>query len=109
LRQTFRTLKNASEDRFREGDNLNTNVVLDEAWRYAPPPHLASDPEIKALSIDLAGYARDTRKFGIGWTYITQTTRSLNPDIWDQLTVRVMGYGLAGADVEKVAEQVDDR
>lgn len=109
LRQVCRTLKNASEAAFRDGDNLNTNVVFDEAWRYAPPPHLASDDEIKALSIDLAGYARDTRKFGIGWTYITQTCRSLNGDIWDQLSVRVLGYGLAGADLEKVAEQVDDR
>lgn len=109
LRQVCRTLKRASEASFREGETLNTNVVFDEAWRYAPPPHLASDPEIKALSIDLAGYARDTRKFGIGWTYVTQTTRSLNSDIWDQLTVRMMGYGLAGADIEKIAEQLDDR
>ena len=109
LMQVFRTLKNASEASFKAGDNLNCNVVLDEAWRFAPPPHLASAPEIKELSIMLASFARDTRKFGIGWTYITQTTRSLNPDIWDQLTVRAMGYGLAGADIEKVAEQVDDR
>jgi hypothetical protein len=109
LRQVCRTLKRASESAFRAGLNLNTNVVFDEAWRFAGPPHLATDPEIKALSTDLAGYSRDTRKFGIGWTYITQTTRSLNPDIWDQLTVRILGYGLAGADIEKVAEQVDDR
>lgn len=109
LSQVFRTLKNASEASFREGDNLNCNVVLDEAWRFAPPPHLATEPEIKELSVLLASFARDTRKFGIGWTYITQTTRSLNPDIWDQLTIRALGYGLAGADMEKVAEQVDDR
>jgi hypothetical protein len=109
LRQVFRTLKGASESAFRNADNLNTNVALDEAWRYAPPPHLASDEEIKHLSIDLSGYARDFRKFGIGMTFITQTTRSINQDIWDQMTVRVLGYGLAGADVEKVAEQVDDR
>lgn len=109
LAQICRTLKNASESAFRNGENLNTNVVFDEAWRFAPPPHLASDDEVKALSILLAGLARDTRKFGIGWTYITQTTRSINQDIWDQMTVRVLGYGLAGADIEKVAEQVDDR
>lgn len=109
LRQVCKTLKTASEAAFRGGENLNTNVIFDEAWRFAPPPHLASSDEVKKLSIDLAGYARDTRKFGIGWTYITQTTRSLNPDIWDQVTVRVLGYGLAGADLEKVGEHVDDR
>lgn len=108
LRQACRTLKTASEDKFRAGETLNTMVVFDEAWRYAPPPHNATDEEIKALSTDLAGYARDTRKFGIGWTFITQTPRSLNAEIWDQLSVRVIGYGLGGNELAKVAEQLDD-
>lgn len=109
LRQVCRTLKRASEAAYREGDTLNTNVVLDEAWRYVPPPHLASDEEIKALSTDMAGYFRDTRKFGIGWCLISQSPRSINSDCWDQMTVRVLGYGLAGPDIERIAEQVDDR
>jgi hypothetical protein len=108
LRQACRTLKHASEAAFRGGETLNTMVVFDEAWRYAPPVHLASDDEIKELSKDLAGYARDTRKFGIGWFYITQSPRSLNGDIWDQLSIRILGYGLGGADLAKVAEQMDD-
>lgn len=109
LRSVFRDIKIVSESRFREGRTLNTLIGLDEAWRYAPPPRNASDPEVAALTTDLAGYARDTRKFGIGWFYITQTTRSLNPDIWDQLTYRAFGYGLAGPDVDKIAEILDDR
>lgn len=109
LSQVCSTLKQASEAAFRDGETLNTMVVFDEAWRFAPPPMLAPIPEIKALSVELGGYARDTRKFGIGWTYITQTTRSLNPDVWDQLSIRVMGYGLSGADLDKVGETLDDR
>lgn len=109
LRNLFGTLKRASEAKFRQGISLNTLVVLDEAWRYAAPPAKVEEPEMAALSKDLAGYARDTRKFGIGWLYITQATRSINPDIWDQLSVRLFGYGLAGADVDKMAEIVDDR
>lgn len=108
LRKACRTLKEASEAAFRDGDTLNTMVIFDEAWRFAPPPHTTSDEEIKALSSDLAGYARDTRKFGIGWAYITQSPRGLNPEIWDQLLVRVIGYGLGGADLDKLAEQMDD-
>lgn len=109
LRQLFRTLKRAAESAFRDGANLNVNVVLDEAWRYAAPPAQITDPELKALSMDLAAFARDTRKFGIGWTFITQTVRNLNPDIWDQLAVRFIGYGLGGGDLDKVAEHLDDR
>ncbi|MGV8847811.1 hypothetical protein [Tessaracoccus sp.] len=108
LSKVCATLKNASEAEFRKGDTLNTMVVFDEAWRYAPPPHLASVEEIADLSRELAGYARDTRKFGIGWFYITQSPRSLNDDIWGQLSVRIIGYGLGGADLAKVGEQMDD-
>lgn len=109
LRNLFRTLKSASEDKFRAGDNLNTLIVLDEAWRYAAPPAKSDEDEIASLSKDLAGYARDTRKFGIGWLYISQSTRSINYDIWDQMTVRFFGYGLSGADLDKMGEIVDDR
>lgn len=109
LRNLFSTLKRASEDRFRNGKNLNTLVVLDEAWRYAPNPQATEEKEIQALSKELAGYARDTRKFGIGWLYISQSTRSVNLNIWDQMSIRVFGFGLSGMDLDKMAEIVDDR
>lgn len=109
LRNLFSTLKRASEEKFRIGETLNTLVVLDEAWRYAAPPAKVDEDEIALLSKDLAGYARDTRKFGIGWLYISQSTRSVNSDIWDQMSVRIFGYGLAGADLDKMVESVDDK
>jgi hypothetical protein len=109
LRNLFATLKRASEDQFRNGRNLNTLVALDEAWRYAPNPQGIEESEIVLLSKELAGYARDTRKFGIGWLYISQSTRSVNLNIWDQMSVRIFGYGLSGMDLDKMGEIVDDR
>jgi hypothetical protein len=109
LRNLFSTLKRASEAQFRDGVNLNTLVVLDEAWRYAPNPKATEDKEIADLSRELAGYARDTRKFGIGWLYISQSTRSVNLAIWDQMSVRVFGFGLSGGDLDKISEIIDDR
>lgn len=109
LRNLFSTLKRASEDKFRSGVNLNTMVVLDEAWRYAAPINKSGSEALSALSQDLAGYARDTRKFGIGWLYISQNTTSVNLDIWDQMSIRFFGYGLSGADVSKMGEIVDDK
>lgn len=109
LRNLFSTLKRASEAKFRDGVNLNTMVVLDEAWRYAPSPQQTDDPEIVELTRELAGYARDTRKFGIGWLYISQSTRSVNLNIWDQMSIRVFGFGLSGIDLDKIAEIVDDK
>lgn len=109
LRNLFSTLKRASEAKFRDGVNLNTMVVLDEAWRYAPNPSQTDDNEIAELSRELAGYARDTRKFGIGWLYISQSTYSVNQNIWEQMTIRIFGFGLSGRDLEKITEIIDDR
>lgn len=109
LRNLFAILKRASESKFRDGENLNTLVVLDEAWRYAPNPQYTDDPEIAELSRELAGYARDTRKFGIGWLYISQSTRSVNQAIWEQMVIRIFGFGLSGADMDKIGEVVNDK
>lgn len=109
LRNLFAILKRASEAQFRDGVNLNTLVTLDEAWRYAPNPQGTEDKEIAELSRELAGYARDTRKFGIGWLYISQSTRSVNAAIWDQMSVRIFGFGLSGGDLERISEIIDDR
>lgn len=108
LRHVFGELKTAAEDKFRNGTNLNTLIVLDEAWRFAPPPNTAENDEIEGLSNDLAGYSRDTRKFGIGWFYITQSPKSIHGDIFDQMSVRIFGFGLTGTDLGKVREIVAD-
>jgi len=110
LRNIFATLKRASEQKFRDNENLNTLIVLDEAWRYAAPPSKSEDEEIQGLSNDLAGYARDTRKFGIGWMYISQSPHpsAFNEAIWQQLSVRFFGSGLTGNDLTKVGEVVSE-
>lgn len=109
LRSIFSNMKRASERQFGEGITLNTLVVLDEAWRYAAPTANESSLHIAELSKELAGYARDTRKFGIGWFFISQSPRNINPDIWSQLSLRLFGNGLSGADLEKMVDIIDSR
>lgn len=109
LRSIFANMKRASERQFGDGVTLNTLVVLDEAWRYAAPTANESSLHISELSKELAGYARDTRKFGIGWFFISQSPRNLNPDIWSQLSLRLFGNGLSGADLEKMVDIIDSR
>lgn len=109
LRSIFAKMKKASERQFGDGVTLNTLVVLDEAWRYAAPTANESSLHIAELSKELAGYARDTRKFGIGWFFISQSPRNINPDIWAQLSLRLFGNGLSGADLEKMVDIIDSR
>lgn len=100
-------MKKASEVAFSAGGgNLNTQIVFDEAWRYAPASK--ASPEIDELANMLEGFALDTRKFGIGWTYILQSPADLRYGIWKQLTFVYSGYGLVGEDVKRLEGLTDD-
>lgn len=107
LMMIFSSLKEASEEVFANGGgNLNTQVIFDEAWRYAPDK---SDNEvIMELAKTLEGFALDTRKFGIGWTYILQSPTDLRHGIWKQLKFVFAGYGLVGADLTRMSDLMDD-
>lgn len=107
LMMIFSSLKEASEEAFANGGgNLNTQIIFDEAWRYAPDK---SDNEvIMELAKMLEGFALDTRKFGIGWTYILQSPTDLRHGIWKQLKFVFAGYGLVGADLNRMADLMDD-
>lgn len=107
LSELLSEIKRASEIAFSQtGGNLNTQIVFDEAWRYAP--ERSDSEEITILSKALGGFARDTRKFGIGWTYILQSSGDLRNDIWKQLTFVYAGYGLVGEDVRSLQTLTDD-
>ena len=107
LMMLLEEMKKASEVAFAEGGgNLNTQIVFDEAWRYAPASK--ASPEIDELAAMLEGFALDTRKFGIGWTYILQSPSDLRFGIWRQLTFVYSGYGLVGEDVRKLETLTDD-
>ena len=114
LHHTFSALKRVAEQKSREDGNLNTMIVLDEAWRYAAPtrgagtePTINDDP-VAATSNLLAQFARDTRKFGLGWLFISQSPTNLHPDIWSQLSIFSIGIGLSGNDLAKVEDVVAD-
>lgn len=107
LMMIFDALKEASEEVFANGDgNLNTQIVFDEAWRYAPEK--SENEIIMQLAKMLEGFALDTRKFGIGWTYILQSPTDLRHGIWKQLKFVFAGYGLVGADLNRMADLMDD-
>lgn len=100
-------MKRASEVAFAKGGgNLNTQIVFDEAWRFAPEGK--ATPEIEELASMLEGFALDTRKFGIGWTYILQSPADLKYGIWKQLTYVYVGYGLVGEDIKRLEALTDD-
>jgi hypothetical protein len=79
---------------YRDGKSLNTLVVMDEAHRLAPRGSMenAKKEKIRSTLIDAI---RTTRKFGLGWMFISQTLSSLDRAIIDQLRINFFGFGLS--------------
>lgn len=104
----LRTLRRIADDAWQSnGGRLNCSVVFDEAHRFASEK--SDEPEIAALARNIARDVRETRKLGIGWTFITQQVRSLSPAIFAQLRIKAFGYGLtSGSDLEILRDELAD-
>lgn len=74
----------------------NTLVVLDEAHRFVPYGGESQlDEESRTLRAELKRAVRETRKYGVGWMFISQTMQGLDTEILMQLRSMFFGYGLA--------------
>ncbi len=105
LRQVCQTLSKKAEQAYGSNRNLNALVVFDEAHRFA-----AESPEgdeAGRLAAYLVDAVRTTRKYGLGWMFITQEIGSLKRAIYNQLRVRAFGYGLtAGSELQRLRETI---
>lgn len=75
--------------------SANVLVLLDEAHRHAPSGRLDLDSEAERLRSLLRRAVRETRKYGIGWLFISQTLGGLDSEILQQLRILAFGFGLA--------------
>lgn len=83
-----------AEGFYQGGKNLNTLVLIDEAHRLAPreTPQDDTEKNIRGVLVDAA---RTTRKYGLGWLFISQTLSSLHREIISQLRINFFGFGLS--------------
>lgn len=79
---------------YKEGKSLNTLVIIDEAHRLAPreKPEEEYYERVRSILLDAV---RTTRKYGLGWMFISQTLSSLHREIINQLRIMFFGYGLS--------------
>ena len=83
-----------AENAYRDDASLNTMVVIDEAHRLAPNRLLDSDDYAGRIRDRLIDAARTTRKYGLGWMFISQTLSSISIDIVRQTRIQFIGHGL---------------
>jgi hypothetical protein len=87
-------LNQTAEYFYKEGQSLNALVVIDEAHRLAPRDLPREDEASRGVRGILIDAARTTRKYGLGWLFISQTLSSLHQEILQQLRIFFFGFGL---------------
>lgn len=64
--------------------------------RHRVAPRERSDnPELERVKNTLQDAVRTTRKYGLGWMFVSQTLSSLDREIINQIRIHVFGFGLA--------------
>ncbi len=84
----------SAERAYRANRFLNTLVILDEAHRLAPREKIENEKQ-ESVRLSLLDAVRTTRKYGLGWMFISQTLSSLHREIIGQLRIFFFGFGLA--------------
>ncbi len=84
--------------------SANALVVLDEAHRHAPSGTI--DSEFGShLRSTLKRAVRETRKYGLGWFFISQTLGGMDSEILNQLRMSLFGFGLAfGSEFDRLKD-----
>ncbi len=109
IKRLLEGIRTAAEYAYKQNRGLNTLVLIDEAHRLAPREDPESE-EKKAVRSILIDAARTTRKYGVGWLFISQTLSSLHREILDQLRIFFFGFGLGmGAEFKALSELVGGR
>jgi hypothetical protein len=81
-------------------------VLIGEARRLASRERI-EDKEVNQIRKNLADAALTTRKYGLGWMFITQSPLDLHRDIVNQMRIYFFGFGLAmGTEFEALCEIV---
>lgn len=110
LKEIAGTLNREGGEAFQEGKQLNCLVALDEAHRFVRNFTRSSDTsEMSKLTTEFVDAVRTTRKYGLGYMFITQTLASLHREILGQLRLCAFGYGLTmGSELANLNELVGD-
>ena len=94
IKRLLEGIRLSAEHAYSKKQNLNTLVLMDEAHRLAPAVNPDDDTmkQVRNIFIDSV---RTTRKYGVGWMFISQTLSSLHREISQQLRIYFFGFGLS--------------
>lgn len=107
VNQLLSEINRYAEEAYQDNVSLNTLVVIDEAHRLAPAQIPSDDKYAERIRARLADSARTTRKYGLGWMFISQSLASVSTDIIRQTRIQFFGHGLSmGSELTSLRELV---
>ena len=109
IKRLLEGVRGLAERAYAKKQNLNTLVLMDEAHRLAPAENPDNDTmkQVRKIFIDSV---RTTRKYGVGWMFISQTLSSLHREIAQQLRIYFFGFGLSmGTEFQALRDLVGGR
>ena len=109
IKRLLEGIRLMSERAYQQNKSLNTLVMIDEAHRLAPREE-PDNQELKLVRAIFIDAVRTTRKYGVGWMFISQTLSSLHREIIEQLRIFFFGFGLGmGSEFKALGELVGGR
>jgi DNA helicase HerA-like ATPase len=100
-------IRDVAEEKFGGSNLLNVLITMDEAHKYVGSTYFDLPEDLKLLKMQIVKNVKETRKYGIGWLFITQTTVDFDKEIYRQLHDYFFLYGLGvGADLQHMKEVV---
>lgn len=85
----------------------NCLIVMDEAHRFISQE--TSDLRVRELTREIIASVRTTRKYGIGYMFITQSIESLDEEILKQMRIFAFGYGLtSGSEIRRIKDYINN-
>lgn len=108
LNRVLEGLIDLGEDNWHKNTFLNTLVILDEAHRFVNREK-TDKPNLDELRMKLLDAVRTTRKYGLGWMFLSTSLSSIHREILQQLRIVFYGFGLSlGNDLITLKEMVSD-
>lgn len=108
LKRILDGLTDLGEASWQENSFLNSLVILDEAHRFANRER-SENQNLEELRMKLLDSVRTTRKYGLGWMFLSTSLSSIHRDIIQQLRIVFFGFGLSlGSDLMTLKEMISD-
>lgn len=108
IKSILDTISWQGNDAWQKNKFLNALVILDEAHRFVTPDKF-DDEKRENVRRKLLDVSRTTRKYGLGWMFISTSLSSIHKDVLRQLRIIFFGSGLSlGSDYNMLRELISD-